>query len=269
MGTSPPPVLQAELYIRPMDEGGSKPHLIRCSDGEDYVVKFKGNPHGTRILGNEWIVARTGALVGAPVPEAVLVDVSEDFMAKAGLKASGQPPYEPGLQFGSAYKYNEDGPALQNPPTEHIKDFVNATQIPMVILLDTLMVNGDRKGNHIVYHAVEDGGFRFWMIDHGHCLGQNSGWATLQPTEGGLVAKVFQETIAGPDSFTEGLAEISKKVDEPAIQAIASEMPLDEWDIPDSDVDALASFIESRADELPLMIEEGKDQFPNWEDQTE
>src|ERR1700721_107528 len=39
-------------YVRRM-RGGSQAHLLRCSDGEYYVVKFQNNPKGTRILANK------------------------------------------------------------------------------------------------------------------------------------------------------------------------------------------------------------------------
>jgi hypothetical protein len=44
--------------------GGAQSHLMRCSDGEYYVVKFQNNPQGVRILANELLATRLGARLG-------------------------------------------------------------------------------------------------------------------------------------------------------------------------------------------------------------
>jgi len=36
--------------------GGAQSHLMRCDDGDYYIVKFQNNPQGVRILANELLV---------------------------------------------------------------------------------------------------------------------------------------------------------------------------------------------------------------------
>ena len=42
-------------YIMPLREGGSLPALAEADDGFNYVVKFRGSGHGTKMLISELI----------------------------------------------------------------------------------------------------------------------------------------------------------------------------------------------------------------------
>src|SRR5262249_13888639 len=55
--------------------GGSQSHLMRCSDGKYYVVKFQNNPQGKRILANELIASRLGKSIGLPMAETKVIYV--------------------------------------------------------------------------------------------------------------------------------------------------------------------------------------------------
>lgn len=55
----------------------SRPMLCTCSDDADYYIK--GGENGRR-LASDYIVARLGRLLDAPVPEVALVNVSQDFV---------------------------------------------------------------------------------------------------------------------------------------------------------------------------------------------
>ena len=48
--------------------GGSQSRLMRASDGNHYVVKFRDNPQGSRILANELLASRLAEQLGLPVP---------------------------------------------------------------------------------------------------------------------------------------------------------------------------------------------------------
>src|SRR6267378_4147920 len=58
-------MLLATEQIRRM-RGGAQSHLMRCSDGHYYVVKFQNNPQHTRILVNELLATRLAARLGLP-----------------------------------------------------------------------------------------------------------------------------------------------------------------------------------------------------------
>lgn len=256
--------MEADAYIREMETGGSDPHLIRCDDGNKYVVKLKNNNQGTQILANDYLVSRLAALVEAPVPEVALVDVPAEFLQKSGVDlGSGDAP-EPGTQFGSLFKCADSGESFTKPSAEHINSFANQTQIPLVILMDTLVANRDRKGEHIVYHPVGDGEYRFWMVDHGHCLGVNDGWTTLQTPGQGLVADTFSDRISGWEDLVPGLERIRDEITEPNIRDISSEIPLGEWGISAADVDAVVEYLIEQKTLLPSILADNQATFSNW-----
>jgi hypothetical protein len=48
--------LAAIQHVRRM-RGGAQAHLMRCSDGQYYVVKFMNNPQHVRVLANEMLAS--------------------------------------------------------------------------------------------------------------------------------------------------------------------------------------------------------------------
>ncbi len=55
--------------------GGAQSHMMRCADGNYYVVKFQNNPQHTRVLVNDWLGTRLGEMIGLPMPAVAVVDV--------------------------------------------------------------------------------------------------------------------------------------------------------------------------------------------------
>ena len=55
--------------------GGAQGHLMRCSDGHFYVVKFRNNPQHLRVLANEMLATRLAERAGLPVPVTEVVEV--------------------------------------------------------------------------------------------------------------------------------------------------------------------------------------------------
>ena len=68
-GTQRQKTVEAVQHVRRM-RGGAQSHLMRCSDGNFYVVKFRNNPQHLRVLANEMLAARLAEHVGLPVPTA-------------------------------------------------------------------------------------------------------------------------------------------------------------------------------------------------------
>src|SRR6185312_9067294 len=72
----PADTLYAVQHIRRM-RGGSQAHLIRASDNNLYVTKFQNNPQHIRVLASEYLGSRLGSLLGLPMPEVRIMEVSE------------------------------------------------------------------------------------------------------------------------------------------------------------------------------------------------
>lgn len=69
----PRTIIEARTFKRGW-QTKAQPALLRCSDGKDYVVK--GQNAGRQIV-NEQIVSRLGLLLGAPVTEVQIVDITK------------------------------------------------------------------------------------------------------------------------------------------------------------------------------------------------
>ena len=99
-------MLRALGHIRRM-RGGAQSHLMRCSDGHYYVVKFQNNPQHTRILVNELLATRLAARLGLPTTPVAVVEVSPELIRLTPELCVELPrarvPCTPGLQFGSRY----------------------------------------------------------------------------------------------------------------------------------------------------------------------
>ena len=87
--------------------GGAQSHLMRCDDGDYYVVKFQNNPQGVRILANELLGTRLAARLGLPTAGAEVIVVHEDLIAHTDdlvmQLGRGRAPCRAGMQFGSRY----------------------------------------------------------------------------------------------------------------------------------------------------------------------
>src|ERR1700680_2005667 len=87
--------------------GGAQGHMMRCSDGNFYVVKFRNNPQHLRVLANELLATRLAEAAGLPVPSTEVVEVGDwlvENSSELNIQLSGSViRCQPGLQFGSRY----------------------------------------------------------------------------------------------------------------------------------------------------------------------
>ena len=84
--------------------GGSQARIMLADDGNQYVVKFQGNPQATRVLANEYLGCRLARMVGLSVPEPVIILVNEETILEQQITftlAGRAVAVCPGLQFGS------------------------------------------------------------------------------------------------------------------------------------------------------------------------
>jgi hypothetical protein len=99
-------MLHALEQIRRM-RGGAQSHLMRCSDGSYYVVKFQNNPQHRRILVNELLGTRLARRLGLPTTPVAIVEVSEELIRltpELSMElARSRIPCQHGLQFASLY----------------------------------------------------------------------------------------------------------------------------------------------------------------------
>src|SRR5246500_6009187 len=99
-------MIKALEQIRRM-RGGAQSHLMRCSDGQDYVVKFQNNPQHRRILVNELLGTKLAGRLGLPITPAEIVHVDEELIRLTPELCMELPsariPGQPRLPFGPRY----------------------------------------------------------------------------------------------------------------------------------------------------------------------
>ncbi|MCD8167477.1 MAG: aminotransferase class I and II [Bacteroides sp.] len=154
-------------YITPLREGGSLPALAEADDGFNYVVKFRGGGHGTKVLVSELIGGITAKLLGLKIPELVFINLDEAFGRSEGdeeiqdlLQASR------GLNLGLHFLSG----ALTFDPVAWQPDPELASRI---VWLDAFLTNVDRtiKNTNLLMWKKE-----LWLIDHGSTLYFHHSW---------------------------------------------------------------------------------------------
>ena len=98
--------------------GGAQGHLMRCADGNFYVVKFRNNPQHLRVLANEMLATRLAEAAGLPVPATEVMEASDwliEHTPELRIELAGNTiRCEAGLQFGSRYVVSPlEGPGVR------------------------------------------------------------------------------------------------------------------------------------------------------------
>jgi hypothetical protein len=126
--------------------GGAQSHLMRCSNNGHYVVKFQNNPQGLRILANELLGTRLAARLGLRVPDADIVEVSEDLITHTEdmvmQLGRGRAPCKAGKQFGSRYPGKPSEKAVYDfLPDEQLRGLSNLADFLGMLVFDKWTCN--------------------------------------------------------------------------------------------------------------------------------
>ena len=258
-------------HIRRM-RGGAQPHLMRCSDGGHYVVKFLDNPQHPRVLANEWLGARLAAALGLPVPETAVVEVPEylinhstDLVIDMGRNRK---KVRAGLQFGSRYPGDPtEMPAYDFLPDERLAEVENLSDFLGMLVFDKWTCNTD--GRQAVFYRPQGClCYRALMIDQGFCF--NAGeWDFPDAPLRGLYGhtRVYQAVI-GMESFEPWLEQLEDRIDDRIFDGIASDLPAEWYEFDKDGVYRLIEKLWARRRRVRGLILSAKDTyrhpFPNW-----
>ncbi len=250
------PVPVARRHLRRLEGSGSKAQLILFDDGHEYVVKFKGNQQGPRVLANELVASRLAVLLGVPVVEFEIVRVPQAFIDAEPDMA--RYPFVGGLQFGSRFYEN----AFANPTKSMMAKLNNPQLFGLIIVFDHLINNWDRAnhGDNVLY--IRNDPDCLLLIDHGHAF-QGPEWtvevlrSTALPVEPlfGFFYRFLADLMEG-DVFSEPLARI-ESLQREQIESLFSDIPL-QWGIYEEEQDALVDFLMVRKDFVRTAITELK-----------
>jgi HipA-like kinase len=265
-----PHVLAVE-HIRRM-RGGAQPHLMRCSDGGYYVVKFLDNPQHPRVLANEWIGARLAASLGLPVPEIAVVEVPEELINHSDDLVIDlgrcRRKVRAGLQFGSRYPGDPNEMQVYDfLPDERLAEVKNLSDFLGMLVFDKWTCNTDGR-QAVFYRPQWNLCFRALMIDQGFCF--NAGeWDFPDAPLRGLYSRTrVYEAVVGMESFEPWLERLENGIGDQILEEIVGEVPAEWYQF---DRDALCRLIEKlwarrrRVRDLILSAKNTYRQpFPNW-----
>jgi hypothetical protein len=263
------PPLKAVEHIRRM-RGGSQPHLLRCSDGEYYVVKFPNNPQGSRILANEFLCSRLASRLGLPVPEMRVIDVREPLIRLTGELTielpRGNVPCKPGLCFGSRHPNPKSG-TFDFLPDHQFKSVTNLADLAGALVFDLWTSNSDNR-QAIFWRRDGESCYRMTLVDNGNCF-VGDRW---QFRDLGRLALYSQRCayfgVTSINSFAPWLKRLETRFNEDVLLDIAREIP-QEWYASDTDgLCRLVRQLETRRanvrQQLIALKRSSPERFPNW-----
>ena len=272
-------MLRALGHIRRM-RGGAQSHLMRCSDGHYYVVKFQNNPQHTRVLVNELLATRVAARLGLPTTPAAVVEVSRELIGYTPELCVELPrarvPCAPGLQFGSRYPGDPHKVTMLDfLPDDLLPKVRNVGDFAGMLAFDKWLCNTNgrqtlfyRDGREPRAPGSSEPAYETVMIDQGFCF--NAGeWNFPDAALRGLYSRNrVYEGVIGRESFDPWLERIEKRMSERVLDECIREIP-PEWYADDLDaVMRLGEHLLRRRKLVPDLIYAAKNTtrrpFPNW-----
>jgi len=268
------PCISAIQHLRPL-RGGAQAHLLRATDGNAYVTKFQNNPQHIRVLANEMLASRLGLALGLPIPEVVVIDVSEwliEHTPELRIQLAGtQIPCRSGKQMGSLYS-GSPGLTLDYLPQALLSKLSNVGDFARVLVLDKWCCNAD--GRQAVFYRKKPRSPRYTatFVDQGYCF--NAGEWTFPdfPLRGVFANNCVYQGVTGWESFEPALSK-AEEMSCDAIWRSAVDIP-EEWC--DGDRVGLERLVETlyhRRQTIRRLIsifgESQRNPFPNWQNQSE
>lgn len=234
--TIPLRTVQAQTYGRDWPENSSRPVLLSCDDGRDYVVKDR---HAGRIPVNDQVIGRLGRAMGAPVPRVTLVDVPRDLISMQPEMAH----MHPGLAHGSEVVAS----VTDSYVIEHASARVNRVRFARLAVLWGWVSVFDRQ-----YLYTEEDPPVLFAADHGHAFPRGPQW-TRRSLLSSSAPPALDHELAQTCRFTEAeirtAADALRGIDDARIvEAVAA--PPSEWGFGMPDRVALAQYLSRRRREL-------------------
>ncbi len=242
------------------------------SDGEAYVVKFQNNPQHVRVLANELMATKLGALLGLSVPVCDVVEVSEWLVSntKELSLEIGDLRTEPcaaGLQFGSRLVGGlMPGQTVDYLPEEKLAEVKNLEEFGGMLVLDKWTCNSN--GRQAVFHKKpREKKYRATFIDQGYCFHAGEWTFVDAPLRGVYGKNTVYQSVVGWDSFEPWLGRM-EQLDPQAVWEIAEGVPPEWYGGEMSTLEQLVEQLLGRRDRVRELIdsfrESSRSPFPNW-----
>lgn len=262
--------ISAVQHIRRL-RGGSQAHLLRASDGGYYVCKFLNNPQHTRVLANEMLATHLGHLLGLPMPQVEIIDVSEwliehstDFRIDL---AGSQIPCAPGRHCGSLYvEEPESSLVVDYLPDELLRSVSNIDDFARVSVLDKWTCNAD--GRQAVFaKRKRRRNFSATFIDQGYCFNAGEWTFPDSPLRGVYAKNCVYENVRGWDDFEPALT-CAENMDVDEIWQVARGIPPEWYEFDTDGLHRLVKTLHRRRSIIRDLITQfrssARNPFPLW-----
>lgn len=254
-------MLQAVKYLHRVGVGVTVPCLFVGNDGHTYVVKFKNNRLGAKVLVNEYLAAQLGKLAELCFPASGLIEIPEQVIRQS--VSLRRRHVKPGVHFASRYISH-----VQYLQHYHLPKICNRQEIAGVILFDHIMHNEDRtlnRKNMLVKREAE--GYRFYAIDNSHLFGSGR-WRNSR-----IIALIDRVTINDrraygsllrhyltPDDFRPYIDKF-EAISQQQLMALINSIP-QEWLCDEPTKELLQQFIGKRCQYATLIAERIFEKIP-------
>src|SRR5579871_163625 len=234
--------IHAQRFLRKM-RGGAQAHLLQCSDGHFYVVKFLNNPQHRRILVNGWIAAAFLDYLQISTPPAAMISLSAEFLAENPeihiQLGSRRVPVEPGWHFGSRYPGDPAKVMVYDFIPDLLLDKVaNLEEFRAILVFDKWIGNADSRQAIFFRARIEQWspsgagmagrrGFAASMMDHGYVFNGPHWGFVDSPLQGLYFRSAVYRTIRCLDDFEPWLSRIAHFPEE-AVDRARKQIP-PEW----------------------------------------
>jgi hypothetical protein len=270
--------LRAVEHIRRM-RGGSQSHLMRCSDGNYYVVKFQNNPQHRRVLVNELLGTKLATLMGLPTTEVAIIEVTgglirltPDLRIEIPWTAGSGTwfPCHAGLEFGSRYPGDPHYLTVLNfLPDRQLLGVRKLGDFFGMLVFDLWTCNTDPR--QVIFGRQEAGiPYQAWMVDQGFCF-HGGEWNFPDKPRGNLYdRKVVYEQVRGFETFEPWLDVLESQINEQSLLEIAKTIPPEWYEFDCQSLHRLLEQLDSRRSKIRELLWSARNSrpldFPNWID---
>ena len=252
--------------------GGAQAHLMRCSDGHYYVVKFQNNPQHRRILANELLGTKLAARLGLPTAPVAVIEVAPELIRLTPDLAielgRARIPCAAGLQFGARYPGDPRRLTLHDfLPDEQLRAVENLHDFAGMLVFDKWTCNTNGR-QALFFRENPLSPYRAVMIDQGFCFNAGEWNFPDAPLRGLYARNRVYEGVTGIESFGPWLERLENRVTQRMLDEVSREIP-PEWYEDDHDaLYRLLELLDRRRGRVTSLLAEAKksyrNPFPNW-----
>ncbi len=252
--------------------GGAQSQLMLGADGALWVVKFRNNPQGERVLANELLATRIAEAVGLTVPKSDVVEVSEWLAANSpemqlDLGRGVRTRCEAGLQFGSRFVGGlMPGQVVDYLPEPQLRDVRNLQEFAGMLVVDKW--TGNCNGRQAVFERrARQRKYRATFIDQGFCFNAGEWSFPDSPLRGVFPRNLVYAGVTGWESFEPWLSRVESFREE-TLGSIAEEVPPGWYGGDPGALERLLQKLLERRGTLRELIagfrDSGREPFPKW-----